>query len=63
MEADRWMIADPSHNLSRARWPDLLITFDVDAADYVASNGYVVSEQGKAPDLVLESGHCRVLAL
>lgn len=36
------------------RRPDLLIAFDVDTAAYYRSNGYVISEQGKPPDFVLE---------
>ena len=36
--------------------PDLLIAFNVDPAACVARNGYVVSEQGKPPDFVLEIG-------
>ena len=36
------------------RYPDLLVAFGVDPEAYRASNGYVVSEQGKAPDFVLE---------
>ena len=54
VEADRWMIAHPGVDRTRARRPDLLIAFDVDPAAYEASNGYVVSEQGKPPDFVLE---------
>ena len=42
------------YNRSRARRPDLLIAFGVSKADYRASNGYVVSEQGKPPDFVME---------
>ena len=34
--------------------PDLLIAFDVDPELYHQSNGYVISEQGKPPDFVLE---------
>ena len=34
--------------------PDLLIAFDVDSSLYYRSNGYVISEQGKPPDFVLE---------
>ena len=39
-----------------AQWqsPDLLIAFDVDPELYYRSNGYVISEQGKPPDFVLE---------
>ena len=36
------------------RRPDLLVAFGVDPAAYRATNGYMVSEQGKPPDLVLE---------
>ena len=54
VEADRWIVPSPEFNKARARRPDLLIAFDVSAADYRASNGYIVSEQGKPPDFVLE---------
>lgn len=54
VEADRWMIAHPGEDRTRARRPDLLVAFDADPAAYEASNGYIVSEQGKAPDFVLE---------
>ena len=36
------------------RFPDLLVAFGVDPAAYRETNGYVVSQQGKPPDLVLE---------
>ena len=36
------------------RVPDLLIAFGADPELYERSNGYVVSEQGKPPDFVLE---------
>ena len=54
VEADRWIVADEYFNKSRARYPDLLVAFDVDPEIYRANNGYVSSEQGKPPDLVLE---------
>ena len=38
----------------RIRYPDLLVAFDADPELYKANNGYVVSLQGKPPDLVLE---------
>ena len=34
--------------------PDLLVAFDVDPQAYRDTNGYVVSQQGKTPDFVLE---------
>ena len=36
------------------KYPDLLIAFDVDPEAYRSSNAYVISEQGKPPDFVLE---------
>ena len=54
VEADRWIIAEPGTFRELARYPDLLVAFDVDPAAYKASNGYIVSEQGKPPDFVLE---------
>ena len=54
VEADRWIVPDAGFDKRRARYPDLLVAFDVDPARYAANNGYVVSEQGKPPDFVLE---------
>ena len=54
VEADRWIVARPEYNKARARRPDLLVAFGVDPEVYRRSNGYIVSEQGKAPDFVLE---------
>ena len=54
VEADRWIVPDPSFNRSRPRRPDLLVAFGVDPTLYQANNGYIISEQGKPPDLVLE---------
>ena len=54
VEADRWLIAEPGTFRDLARYPDLLVAFDADPELYEASNGYIVSEQGKPPDFVLE---------
>ena len=54
VEADRWIVATPEDNKSTARRPDLLIAFNVSRQQYRANNGYIVSEQGKPPDFVLE---------
>ena len=48
------LCASPNSNRARARRPDLIIAFNVRPADYRASNGYIVSEQGKPPDFVME---------
>ena len=52
--ADKWIVASEEFNKARARRPDLLIAFDVSPEDYRASNGYIVSEQGKPPDFIME---------
>ncbi len=52
--ADKWIVASEEFNKARARRPDLLIAFDVNPEDYRASNGYIVSEQGKPPDFIME---------
>ena len=44
------------------RIPDLLVAFDTDPELYEANNGYVVSEQGKPPDFVLEIASPRTRA-
>ncbi len=54
VEADRWIIAEPGTFRDLARYPDLLVALDADPALYEANNGYIVSEQGKPPDFVLE---------
>ena len=40
--------------MAGSHYPDLLVAFDADPALYEANNGYVISEQGKPPDFVLE---------
>ena len=40
--------------LAGARYPDLLIAFNADLEAHRSSNGYIISEQGKPPDFVLE---------
>ena len=54
VEADRWIAPDAAFDKRRARYPDLLVAFGVDPEAYRASNGYIIEEQGKPPDLVLE---------
>ena len=44
----------PTTDMAGVRYPDLLVAFDVDPAAYRQSNAYVISEQGKPPDFVLE---------
>ena len=51
VSGERYVCATPG---APVRYPDLLVAFDVDPDLYEANNGYVVSFQGKAPNLVLE---------
>ena len=44
----------PTNDMTGVRYPDLLVAFGVDLAAYYRSNAYVISEQGKPPDFVLE---------
>ncbi len=52
--ADRYVVVRPTRNMAGSHYPDLLVAFDVDPALYEANNGYIISEQGKPPDFVLE---------
>ncbi len=52
--ADLWIALAPRSGTRGLRRPDLLIAFDVDPAAYDATGGYLISEQGKPPDFVLE---------
>ncbi len=50
--AEEYVSAHPGYRPLRR--PDLLIAFDVDPEVYWEQNGYVISDQGKPPDFVLE---------
>ena len=41
-------------DLPRCPYPDLLVSFNVDWEDVTFTNGYVIEEAGKPPDLVME---------
>ena len=51
VSGERYICASPGASI---RYPDLLVALDTDPELYEANNGYVVSLQGKPPDLVLE---------
>ena len=53
---DLYLAPFPPHDMTGMRYPDMLIAFDADPEAYDRSNGYIVSEQGKPPDFVLEIG-------
>ena len=54
VEYDRWIVASPEANRAGRRRPDLLVAFNVSAEMYAEHNGYIISEQGKPPDFVME---------
>ena len=54
VEGERRLWATPDSPVSGRLIPDLLIAFDADPEEYRRNNGYIVSQQGKPPDFVLE---------
>ena len=44
----------PTASYEGILFPDLLVAFDVDPPAYRARNGYLIPEQGKPPDFVME---------
>ena len=54
VEADRFISPAPTTSMAGLRYPDLLIAFGVSPDAYRRHNGYIISEQGKPPDFVLE---------
>ena len=52
--AERYIVRELGPPATERRVPDLLVAFGVDPAAYQARNGYVIAEQGKPPDFVLE---------
>ena len=51
---EHYLAVAPANDMTGIRYPDLLIAFGVNPAAYYRSNAYVISEQGKPPDFVLE---------
>ena len=52
--SELFIVPTPDAPARMRRVPDLLIAFDADPELYRENNGYIVSEQGKPPDFVLE---------
>ena len=50
----RYITREPGALPADRMAPDLLVAFDADLEAYRDSNGYVISEQGKPPDFVME---------
>ena len=51
---DQFVSLAVTREMKGLRYPDMLVAFDVDTAAYWARNAYVVSDQGKPPDFVME---------
>ncbi len=51
---DHYLVEYLTQNMAGSYYPDLMIAFNVDIAAFHRRNGYVISEQGKPPDFVLE---------
>lgn len=51
---ERYLAVVPTRSLAGIRYPDLLVAFGVDPAAYHRRRAYVISDQGKPPDFVME---------
>ena len=51
---ERYVALAPTRDMTGLRYPDLLIAFGVDPAAYHRRRAYVVADQGKPPDFVME---------
>ena len=49
----------PSADWEGVRYPDLLVAFNADPAANIVRSGYLIPEQGKPPDFVLEVASAR----
>ena len=54
--SEAYISREPTDSRLGLMAPDLLVAFNVNWPACVARNGYVISEQGKPPDFVLEIG-------
>lgn len=51
VSGDRYITRSPGSDM---RYPDLMVVFECDPVAYENSNGYIISQQRKPPDFVLE---------
>ena len=54
VSGERYIVPAPGTPSNQRIAPDMLISFNSDPALYRQDNGYVISRQGKPPDLVME---------
>ena len=51
---DHYLVEYLTQNMAGSHYPDLMIAFNADIVAFHRRNGYVIAEQGKPPDFVLE---------
>ena len=54
VSGERYIIPEPGAPAGQRIYPDMLVSFNSDPALYRLDNSYVISRQGKPPDLVME---------
>ena len=54
VDAEHYISRTPTRDMTGVVYPDLLVSFDADPQALELSNAYVISEQGKPPDFILE---------
>ena len=54
VDAEHYISRIPTRDMTGVVYPDLLVSFDADPQALDESNAYVISEQGKPPDFILE---------
>ncbi len=54
VESERFLVPRPGVPLVGRRIPDLMVSFNADPEMYERDNGYIITNQGKPPDFVLE---------
>ena len=54
VSSERYVVTQRTSSMAGSHYPDLLVVFDADPAAYEARNGYIIEEQGKPPDFVME---------
>lgn len=54
VEADKHLIPEERVPRKGRRYPDLLVAFDADPQLFQRNNGYIIDNQGKPPDFILE---------
>ena len=54
VSGERYIVPEPGTPASQRIYPDMMVAFNADPAMYRQDNSYVISRQGKPPDLVME---------